>query len=145
MSCVERNKVTSCDGSKSIFYHQSSLHHNKAESSEVSAFSFNWPYTAYSSLNDFLVIRNAYEQETIHRVRIFDEKKDIDICKNYITDTFDLFCLVYENKKYYLFMIDLNSSNLRERDSEDIDLNWSYSIGEPILIYDEELVDRNPI
>lgn len=61
----------------------------------MSAFSVNWPYIAFSGLNDYLIIMNAFEQEMIHRVQVFDESEDIDICQTYITDTNDLFCLVY--------------------------------------------------
>lgn len=81
----------------------------------------------------------------IHRVQIFDKEMDIDICLTYITDTFDLFCLVYQDKQYFLFMIDLNASNIKEVDVEKINLQTSYSIGDPLLIYSENNVNKLPI
>lgn len=50
----------------------------------------------------------------VHRVQVFEDGVDIDIVKTYITDTNDLFCLVYQDKKFYLFMIDLDSTSVKE-------------------------------
>lgn len=111
----------------------------------MAAFSANWPYIAFSGMDDHLVIINAFEQEVVHRVQVFDEKQDIDIAQTYISDTNDLFCLVYEDQKYYLFMIDLDAANVKEADDEDIDLHKLYVIGEPILVYDEDQVAGYPI
>ena len=49
----------------------------------------------------------------VHRVQVFEDGVDIDIVKTYITDTNDLFCLVYQDKKFYLFMIDLDATNVK--------------------------------
>ena len=86
------------------------------------AFSINWPYIAYSGLNNELVILNAFQQDQIHRVELCqDGQKEINILGTYITDTRDLFILVHRiiQHKYEVYMLDLDACNEREQDYDD--------------------------
>lgn len=88
--------------------------------SVVNAFSINWPYVAYSGLDNELVILNAFQQDQVHRVELCDAEEEIDILATFITDTRDLFVLVHRIKRhlYDLYMLDLDACNEREQDDE---------------------------
>jgi len=56
----------------------------------------------------------------------------------FITDSKDLYALVYMNKQYHLFHLDLDKINLRKfnKNGTDEELNNLYKIDKPILIFD---------
>lgn len=88
----------------------------------VNAFSINWPYVAYSGLNNELVILNAFQQDQIHRVELVGiDGKEINILATYITDTRDLFILVQviDYHMYKVYNLDLDACNEREQDDDD--------------------------
>lgn len=87
----------------------------------MGAFSMNWPYLAFSGLQNDLIILNAHDQDHTHRLLVSPPNVDIMICENFITDSRDLFCLVYiyEEKRYYLYHLDLDKSNVLEDDEEE--------------------------
>ena len=87
--------------------------------SVVNAFSINWPYVAYSGLDNELVILNAFNNAEIHRVELGrqgNHKEEINILGTYITDTRDLFTLVHWVKKhmYEVYKLDLDACNAQE-------------------------------
>jgi len=107
----------------------------------TNAFSINWPYLAYQGLKNELMIINAFEQERVHRIMLSDEKEEVCICGTYITDSRDLFVLVFKNKtlKYYLYRLDLDNCNIRELKDRNYDLSKLYKM-QPILEYHQEEV-----
>lgn len=75
------------------------------------------------------MIVNVFDKEIVHRIQLSPDSESIKICATYITDTRDLFILVYKNlkKRYYFYMIDLDESNIRER-NEDANENDSENV-----------------
>lgn len=110
------------------------------------AMSMKWPYVTFQGIYNSVVVINATDRNMIHRIEFDDEWDSIDISATYITDTNDLFVMVAKENHYNLYMIDLDASNLREReDSELRDALRLYSPGEPILEYHKEDVDHKKL
>lgn len=84
-----------------------------------------------------MIIFNAFDQDVVHRVEICQPDKEVNICATYITNTRDLFVLVfvYESEQYCLYKIDLDKSNIREVDLADLNISELYRIRDPLLIY----------
>lgn len=70
------------------------------------------------------MVINVYEQHLIHRVEVASQKVEIKIVDTYITNTNDLFVIIYQRarkragnedkNKFKIFIIDLDKSNIRE-------------------------------
>lgn len=84
--------------------------------SVMNAFCMNWPYIAYSGLQNELTILNTFDQDVVHRIPIVPNNIEINICTTYITETRDLFILAfkYHQRKYYIYMLDLDMTNIME-------------------------------
>ena len=84
--------------------------------SSMTAFSFNWPFVAFSGLGNTLVVLNAFNRRMIHRIDLVDKDAFSNIGryertlieKTFISDTNDLFALVHREHHYLLYMIDLD-------------------------------------
>lgn len=76
------------------------------------AFSFNWPFVAFSGLNEQLVVANAFTQEYMNLIDIA-HKPDCQIVKTVISDTFDLVVCVKSKSLYTIYLIDLEQDNLK--------------------------------
>lgn len=107
----------------------------------MTAFSINWPYVAFSGLNSTLVVVNAFNRKMIHRIEM--PQTQTLVLKTFITDTNDLFALALGQKHYLVYMIDLDESNVKENTTKS--LGDLFNIGEPILKYHEDQVQRKKI
>ena len=79
---------------------------------------------------------NVYDKELVHRFELVPKGKNMKICQTAISDTKDLFALVYMDSKYHLFMLNLDNYNVRKFHGKDGDLNKLYKVDPPILIFD---------
>ena len=91
-------------------------------------FTINWPYIAYQGIKNELMILNAFEQERVHRIQLTDwdpfssqkiqKNNEISIQGTFISNTRDLFVLVYCNYEhtFYLYCLNLDECNFREID-----------------------------
>lgn len=118
----------------------------------ISAFSINWPYVAFAGLNDYLIICNGYDQEFLHRVEMAPACDKINICQTIISDTNDLFAMIYSKRTYKLFMIDLDASNVNEQEEmvmeklkRDPASLYYEGAREPILEYHDEQVQEKQL
>lgn len=99
----------------------------------ISAFSINWPYIAFSGLDMSLVIFNMYNKELVQRIQLAPEGVNINICQTFISDTKDLFALVYKDKMFHMYQIDLDKWNIKEFDGTDEEFKNLYQLDDPIL------------
>ena len=113
--------------------------------SQMRAQSTSWPYFAYSSLSNYMLLVNAFNRKNIERIQLAPEDESITICDSYITDTYDLFVLILSKETYKLYMIDLDEANANEMDGDElieVKKRSAYSITEPIFEYMAEDVDH---
>ena len=113
--------------------------------SQMRAQSTSWPYFAYSSLSNYMLLVNAFNRKNIERIQLAPENESITICDSYITDTYDLFILILSKETYKLYMIDLDEANVNEMDEEELNevqKRSACSITEPIYEYKAEDVDH---
>ena len=101
-------------GEEKIVYSQYSF-------SEMTAFSINWPYVTFAGLNNNLDIINAFQRKMIHRIEIAPPHAQESgnstkayIEQTFITDTKDLFILIYDKNHYLVYTIDLDKTNALE-------------------------------
>jgi len=83
----------------------------------------------------------------VHRVILSPPGQEINIFSTLITDTRDLFVLVYkiEAHEFNVFCIDLDNSNVSEKDAEDFDAEENlYDVSKPILKYKFSDVEHQP-
>lgn len=116
----------------------------------MSALSINWPFLAFSGLENTLVIINAFDRKMIHRIEMvhrhdfsIDGFKQTKVEKTFITDTNDLFVLVNCSDHFLLYIIDLDFCNLKE--NKDRSLGDIYNLGKPILKYHEDQVQGQKV
>ena len=116
--------------SKSRYHHfiQKDVHCCKYNEDVVSAFSINWPYVAFAGLENLLVIVNAFDKELVHRFQLAPPGVNMQIKQTYISDTQDVYALVYMNEKLNLFHMDLDRWDVRNFDGCEDDLNDLYKI-----------------
>ena len=115
-----------------------------ATNSVMNAFYMNWPYISYSGLQNELTILNTFDQDVVHRIPIVPNNIEISICSTYITETRDLFVLAfnYSKRKYYIYMIDLDLSNIMESKSKDIkEAEKHFNIQKEVFSYHESDVN----
>ena len=65
--------------------------------STISAFSINWPYVAFSGLDNYLVLVNAFDRKILRRIQLAKKEERIVIQQTCITDSNDLFFIVEKN------------------------------------------------
>lgn len=58
---------------------------------------------------------NAFDRRMVHQIEFTDKWESIVISETYITDSNDLFVLVQNEEYFYLYIIDLDESNVREQ------------------------------
>ena len=58
------------------------------------------------------------------------------ICQTFISDTKDLFVLIYMDQKYHLYELNLDKMNIKNFQGTDQELNDLYKINDPILCFD---------
>ena len=102
------NKVSYQEGDNSQFNHEEFAY------SSINAFSIKWPYVAFSGIQNFIMIYNAFDSNLINRIEIAGQKESVLIQQTFITDTNDIFILIKRNTCYQLYMFDLDASNVRE-------------------------------
>ena len=53
----------------------SQFNHEEYAYSSIKAFSIKWPYVAFSGIQNFIMIYNAFDSNLIHRIEIASEKE----------------------------------------------------------------------
>jgi len=99
----------------------------------------NWPYVAFSSINNTLSIINVFERSQVHQIQLAADSENMEICDTYPTDTNDLFIMTSFGSKYKLFKFDLDDANPREQKADKKNV---YHIGKPVLEYDSSEVEN---
>ena len=75
--------------------------------SQISAFSFSWPYVCFSGINNFICIVSSYDKSCVTRIEVAPMNQCVTICMTHIAED-DLFVLVADKDIYKLYQIDLN-------------------------------------
>ena len=97
-------------------YTQSDIEFKQYHLGTISAFSINWPYVACSGLRGDLIVLNFFDRTEIHRIEMCEDPEvNVLVHQTFITDTYDLFCVIQKDSTYELYMIDLDQSNFKER------------------------------
>ena len=68
---------------------------------------------AFSGLTNHIVVVNAFEMNIIHRIELGVPEKYVKIYQSFITNSKDLFVMVYMDKQYQLFKFDLDLSHIK--------------------------------
>lgn len=121
-------------------------------SMQINAFSINWPYVAFSGIHQNLCLLNAFDRDILQRIEISPGHIETQsgvrhtIVATYITDTHDLFLMIYQQRKYYLYNIDLDECNPREFELNMINSMFEqknpYNLKEHLMVYDEKQVSN---
>ena len=108
----------------------------------ISSFTTNWPYVCFCGLENNLTILNAFFQNVVHRIPLAPPDVQVNICSTYITDTRDLFVLAYQfqEEKYFLYSLDLDSCNFMQNSKEFEDIDSEYHFDKPLFSYHESEV-----
>lgn len=104
----------------------------------------SWPYISYCGLQNELTLLSVFNQDVINRIQIVPPTIEIRICETYITETRDLFVIVYKyiEHKYFLYMLDLDLCNTMEIDKENIpEIEKAFNFKKEKFCYSEEDVE----
>lgn len=110
------------------------------QQSQIAAFSFTWPYITFSGPGQSLFIVNAYDPERYNCIEPSTDciSNGLVIRAMHVTDTYHLFALMFQNKKYYLYRFDLDFCN--SFTSNPVDKKSCINMSEHLVAYEPSFV-----
>ena len=82
----------------------------------MSAFSINWPFVAFSGIDDYIVVYSAAYLSLIHRIQIISNPtRSFKIFQTCIADSKDVYVLAYTQEQFQLYSVDLNHFDPKEQ------------------------------
>jgi len=80
----------------------------------------------------------------MRRIQLAEEDEDITICQTYITDTYDLFVVINDQRRYTLYMIDLDAANIKEFKGDSYNFSEQFKLHN-LFSYSEDQVNYHQL